>query len=292
MDINTLFQVLTNGLLISGLYAVLTIGLTLVLGVMGIVNFAHGAFVMIGAYTTYWAFTLLGIDPFISMILSAAVLFLIGIIAFRFTIGPILNDPELNQMLLTLGILIILENIALILWTANTKSVITFYSDKSISLGPIHFGLIRLMVFILSVVLTTALVLFLNKTRIGNSIRAVSQNRDGAWLVGVNVNRIYLVAFGISAALAGIAGTLVSTIMYVEPAVGFRLGLKAFCIVIIGGLGNIYGTLYGSLVLGITESLVGSYLPQGSGWAEGISFMLIMLVLIIKPKGFGGLRRM
>ncbi len=284
-------QSFANGLLIAGLYAAVTLGLTLVLGVMGIVNFAHGEMVMLGAYNTFWLFTLLGIDPLLSIGLSGLLLFFIGLFIYRFTIRPILNDPPLNQLLLTLGLSIFLQNLAMIFWKTDSRSVITPYSGISLSLGEVHVGLTRLLTFLIAVGLTLLLLLFLYKARPGRAMRAVSENNTASWLIGINVQKTYLLAFGVACALAGAAGALVSTVMYTFPMVGFKLSLKAFCILVLGGLGNIPGALFGSVILGLTESFVGTYVPEGSGWAEGISFILIMIILIIKPTGLVGTRR-
>jgi len=291
MDWPSLFQSFANGILIAGLYAAVTLGLTLVLGVMGIVNFAHGELVMLGAYSSFWLFTLLGIDPMLSIAVSGLILFFIGLPIYRFTIRPILKDPPLNQLLLTLGISIFLQNLAMILWKTDSRSVITSYSGMSLHLGMVHIGLTRLITFLIAVVLTVFLVFFLYKVRPGRAMRAVSENNTASWLIGINVQKTYLLAFGVASGLAGASGALVSTIMYTFPMVGFKLCLKAFCILILGGLGNIPGALFGSLILGLTESFVGTYVPEGSGWAEGISFILIMIILIIKPTGLAGTRR-
>ncbi len=291
MDWSSFFQSLANGVLIAGLYAAVTLGLTLVLGVMGIVNFAHGELVMLGAYTSYWLFALLGVDPLLSLVLSGVLLFFIGIGIFRVTIRPILKDPPLNQLLLTLGISIFLQNLAMILWKTDSRSVNTWYSGISLHLGIVHIGLTRLITFLIAVALTVLLVLFLHKARPGRAMRAVSENNTASWLIGINVQKTYMLAFGVASAIAGASGALVATIMYTYPMVGFKLSLKAFCILVLGGLGSIPGALFGSLILGLTESFVGTYVPEGSGWAEGISFILIIIVLIIKPTGLAGTRR-
>jgi branched-chain amino acid transport system permease protein len=291
MDWPSFFQSLANGILIAGLYAAVTLGLTLVLGVMGIVNFAHGELVMLGAYNTFWLFALFGIDPLLSLAMSGLLLFFIGIGIYRFTIRPILKDPPLNQLLLTLGISIFFQNLAMILWKTDSRSVMTSYSGMSLHLGIVHIGFTRLITFLIAVLLTVLLVLFLHKARPGRAMRAVSENNTGSWLIGINVQRTYLLAFGVASALAGASGALVSTVMYTFPMVGFKLSLKAFCILVLGGLGNIPGALFGSLILGLTESFVGTYVPEGSGWAEGISFILLIIILLIKPTGLAGTRR-
>jgi branched-chain amino acid transport system permease protein len=291
MDWAIFFQSFANGILIAGLYASVTLGITLVLGVMGIVNFAHGELVMIGAYNSFWLFALFGIDPLLSLPISALLLFVIGLGIFRFTIRPILKDPPLNQLLLTLGISIFFQNLAMMFWKTDSRSVITAYSGMSINMGMVHLGLTRIITFFIAVALTIILVFFLYKVRSGRAMRAVSENNTASWLIGINVHKTYLLAFGVASALAGAAGALVSTVMYTFPMVGFKLSLKAFCILVIGGLGNIPGTLVGSLILGLTESFVGTYVPEGSGWAEGISFILLIVILVIKPTGLFGTRR-
>ncbi len=273
----------------AGLYALVTLGLTMVLGIMGIVNFAHGDFVMLGAYVTYWAYTLWGVDPLLSLPLSAVTLFALGIAVYKFGVKPILDAEEIEQVLLTFGISIILQNVALILWKADFRSVTTSYSDMSIHIGYVSVGLARLLTFVIAILLTLFLALF-NRTMIGKAMRAVSQNRKAAALVGIDVDKTYLIAFSIASALGGIAGGLSSLIMYVFPLEGAQLGLKAFAILILGGLGNIWGTLIASLVLGISESVVSTYLPEGSGWASGLSFAIILIVLVLKPTGIAGTR--
>jgi len=291
MDWPSFFQSLANGILIAGLYAAVTLGLTLVLGVMGIVNFAHGELVMLGAYNTFWLFALFGVDPLLSLAMSGVLLFFIGIGIYRFTIRPILKDPPLNQLLLTLGISIFFQNLAMILWKTDSRSVMTSYSGMSLHLGIVHIGLTRLITFLIAVALTILLVLFLYKARPGRAMRAVSENNTASWLIGINVQRTYLLAFGVASALAGASGALVSTVMYTFPMVGFKLSLKAFCILVLGGLGNFPGALFGSLVLGLTRTFGGTYVPEGSGWADGISFILLIIILIIKPTGLAGTRR-
>jgi branched-chain amino acid transport system permease protein len=179
----------------------------------------------------------------------------------------------------------------MILWKTDSRSVITSYSGMSLHLGMVHVGLTRLLTFLIAIGLTIVLILFLYKARSGRAMRAVSENNTASWLIGINVQKTYLLAFGVATGLAGASGALVSTVMYTYPMVGFKIGLKAFCILVLGGLGNIPGALFGSLILGLTESFVGTYVPEGSGWAEGISFILIMIILIIKPTGLVGTRR-
>lgn len=283
-----LLQTLLNGLLISGLYLIVTVGLTLILSVMRIVNFAHGEFVMIGAYITYLCFTLIGLNPYISLLLNIIILFIIGIIVYKIGIEKILDAPPLNQVLLTFGFSILFQNIALILFTANAYGL--KIQTKSIKIFNLNFGRDRFIVFLIGLLITILLTIILSKTNFGKTLNAVSQNRTASYLVGINVHYYYLLAFGISSALAGLAGGLVSIVMYTSPFIGSKLGLRAFAILVLAGLGNIKMTIFASILLGIFESLISVYVPQGPGWAEGLSFLLILIILAIKPTGISGLR--
>jgi branched-chain amino acid transport system permease protein len=282
------FQVVINGFLAGGVYLVVTLGIALVFGIMRIVNFAHGEFVMLGAYITYWCFTLAGMNPYLTLILSTAALFLVGLLAYKLTIERILDAPPINQVLLTFGISVLMQNIALILWSAN--SVALNMETAVVKIGRLQAGRDRVMVFLIGLAITLLLSLVLNRTNIGKTMSAVSQNRRAAYLVGINVPFVYLVSFGVSAALAGIAGGLVSIVMYASPYIGGRLGLRAFAILTMAGLGNINVIIIASFLLGLIESFVSIYVPQGPGWAEGVSFLIILLVLAFRPAGLKGLR--
>lgn len=278
-------QTLVNGILRSGLYALTSVGLALAVGVLGILNFAHGEFLMLGAYLAVFMFTLLGVDPLLSLPLAALVMFVLGALIYRGAIRRVLKAPELNQLLLTFGISVILQNLALILWTGDPRGTHPAYRSLTVAAGGVSIGLGRLITFAIGVCLVLLLYVLLSRTRLGKAMRAVSQSREGASLVGIEVEDVYMVAFGFSAALAGIAGVMLAMILYAQPAIGLEFTLKAFCLVVMAGMGNMYGVIWASLLLGVTESLVGSYVPQGSGWSEGVFFVLILLVLIIRPKG-------
>jgi branched-chain amino acid transport system permease protein len=285
---NNFIQTIINGLLTSGVYLIVTIGLTLVLGIMRIVNFAHGELVMIGAYITYWCFTLLKMNPYVSLILNIIVLFIIGIIIYKIGISKILDAPSLDQVLLTFGFSILFQNLALILWTANAYGI--SLKTEIIKIGNIQVGRDRVIVFIIGFVITIILSLILSKTKFGKTLNAISQNRNAAYLVGINVPYYYMLSFGIASALAGLAGGLVGIVMYTSPYIGAKLGLRAFAILVLAGLGNINMAIIASIILGLLESFISVYVPQGPGWAEGLSFFLILIILTIKPSGIKGLR--
>jgi len=281
-------QTTFNGILTSGVYIAVTLGLALAFGIMRIINFAHGELVMIGAYITYWMFILFGINPYVSLILDAGIVFLIGILMHKLAIEKILDAPSIDQVLLTFGFSVLFQNIALILWTANPLALSR--ETVSVKIGNIQFGKDRLIVFIIGVAIALVLSFILSKTKIGKTLNAVSQNRTASYLIGINVPLFYTIAFGISAALAGIAGGLISTVMYTSPYVGARLGLRAFAILTLAGLGNVNMTLIASLILGLSESYISVYVPQGPGWAEGVSFLIILIVLAVRPSGLKGMR--
>ncbi|MCL6610192.1 MAG: branched-chain amino acid ABC transporter permease [Peptococcaceae bacterium] len=281
------FQALVNGMLRSGLYALTSIGLALSVGVLKIVNFAHGEFLMLGAYLGVFLFVFFGVDPLLSLPLAALALFALGAAVYRCTIRHVLGAPEINQMLLTFGISVFIQNMALILWTGDPRAINCVYRSVTLHLGGVNAGMGRFITFTIAFLMIVVLYLVLTRTRTGKAMRAVSQSRDGAGLVGIRVQKVYLYTFGLSAALAGMAGVMLSMVLYAQPAVGLEFTLKAFCIVVMAGLGNIGGVIWASLLLGVAESLVGTYLPHGSGWSEGVFFILILAVLVFRSRGVG-----
>ncbi len=273
------------GVLRSGLYALTSVGLALSVGVIGIVNFAHGEFLMLGAYLGYWLFVSYGIDPLLAIPIGAAALFLVGAGTYRLSIQRVLRAPELNQMLLTFGISIFLQNLAIILWSGDPRTAAVSYKATAVPLGPLVVGFPQLIVFVLAMALTLGLYLVLGRSRVGKAMRAVAQNRVGASLIGIEVDRIYLLTFGVACALAGTAGMMITLQLSTSPFIGLLYTLKAFAIIVIAGLGNINGVIYASLVLGLSEAFVEFYVPQGGGWSEGVFFLLILVVLLVRPKG-------
>lgn len=283
----TLFlQTLLNGLLQSGLYALVASGLALAVGVVGIVNFAHGEFVMIGAFVSWGLLTFLGLDPLLALPLAALATFLAGALTYRLTIRHVLFAPELNQMLLTFGLSILLQNLALLLFGANTRVVSVGYQGVGVALGDLTVGLPKLLAFGLAAILLAALYGVLYRTTLGRQMRAVAQNRRGSALIGIDVDRVYLIAFGVACALAGVAGVLVSVLLFASPLVGLVFALKAFAIIVMAGLGNLVGVLWASALLGVSEALVATYLPGGGGWSDAVFFLLIFATLVARSWGF------
>ncbi len=285
MDLTLLAQGLVSGVLAAGLYALVSVGLALAIGVIGIINFAHGEFFMIGAFLAYQLSVSLGLDPLISLIFVAPALFIIGAVIYQSTIRYVLEAPELNQMLLTFGLSIVLQNLALVIWGGDPRSISNVpYRSVGYQVGGISIGLVPLGSFVISLALVLALYWVLARTRLGRAMRAVAQNRVGASLVGLEVNRIYLVAFALSALLAGIGGVMIAVIQSPTPTVGFAFTLKAFAIVVLAGLGNIRGILWASLTVAVSESLVATLVPNGDALRNAVFFAIIFIVLVVRAR--------
>jgi branched-chain amino acid transport system permease protein len=262
-------------------------GLTLIFGVMKIINFAHGELVMLGAYTAYWLFALFGLDPLLSIPLSFVAVGALGAIVYSGAIRPVIaSGQHLNQILATFALSLILENAALLLWSADTRRATTPYSAAGFQIGSLSLGVPPLLAFVVAIPLMVGLYVWLRRSTTGKMLRAVSQSPLGSQLVGISVNRIYLIAFALAAALAGVAGSLVSFTQYVFPTVGLPLSLKAYAIVILGGQGSIVGAILGSVILAVIESLTSIYISATA--ASAVAFVILIAVLAIRPGGLYG----
>ena len=283
-------QSVVSGVLVGGVYALIGIGLTLIFDVMRVINFAHGELLMVGMYLTYYVFTLLGIDPFLSIVIVIPVMFLFGLVLQRVLIQRVLDALPQNQILLTIGLGLILTNTVMLVFTSDYKILSTSYSSGSVMLGGISVSQPLFVSFLITAAITAALYLFLLKTDVGQAIRATAQDREAAQLMGVNVRRMGLLAFGLGAALAGTAGALVSPTYYIFPQVGTAFTLKAFVIVVLGGMGSIIGATLGGVIIGTVESLAASYFS--SGLKEIFVYLLFLFVLLVKPSGLLGKSRL
>jgi branched-chain amino acid transport system permease protein len=281
------FQTLASGLLTGGIYALIGIGLTIIFGVMRIVNFAHGAMVMMGMYATYFLFTGLHIDPFLAIFIVMPGMFVVGVGIEKLFISPVLKAPERNQVLLTEGLSIILINSALLLFTGNYLTMTTSYAGATIWLGPVSVSLPQLGAFVIALIITAALYFLLTQTNMGRRIRATAQDAEAAQLLGINIKRIQAVTFGLGVAAAGAAGALLMPIYYrVDPNAGAPFSLKAFIVVVFGGMGSVTGALVGGILLGIVESISAVYIS--TGYKDAIGFVIFLLVLTLKPSGLLG----
>lgn len=281
-----LWQAAVSGVLIGGVYALVALGLTLVFGVLRIINFAHGTLMMLGMYATFFLWSLLGIDPYASVLLVGPAFFGLGVLIERGVIAPNRGARESNQLLLTLGLALFLENAVLAAFRADPRSLQLPYRLPPLLLGEAVVNLPRLIAFAASVALAALLGLFLRYTDTGKAIRAAAEEREGALLMGIDVRRLDAIAFGLGTALAAVAGSLVTPFLYVAPDVGDVFNILAFVIVVLGGMGSFPGALLGGFVVGLAESLGAAVLP-GSLKQLPI-FALFVLVLLFRPTGLLG----
>jgi len=300
VQIELLLQTLIAGILLGGLYALIGLGMALIMGVMKIINLAHGDLMMVAMYIAYWLFTLFNIDPYISVFIATPALFFFGIALQKFLINPVMKVESIlphNQVILTVGIGMVLANLATILFTSNYRSTPVSYSSKAWYLtdfwkdAPIELSLSApwSLSFLVAVTITILLWLFLTKTDAGKSIRATAQDIDAALLMGVNVRRMRVVTFGIGAALVGGAGCLFIPIYYLYPSLGKQFTNIGFVITVLGGMGSTEGAIIGGLILGIFESLTATYL--GMGWAPVGRFLIFVAALVFLPGGVASIMR-
>ena len=281
-------QVLVSGILLGGVYALATIGLTLVFGVLRIVNFAHGEFLMVSMYATFWLFNLLGIDPYVALLVVPVLMFGFGLLAERLVIRPTLTRPHMVQTFGTLGLSTLLVNLAQVLWSANYRSVETVLSQIKVSLGLIDLGLPRLLAFVLAMLISLALYLFLRLTYTGKAIQATAENVAAAKLMGINVNRIYALTFALGSAVTGAAGCLLMPIFYAYPRIGLDFVGVMFVVAVMGGLGSVPGAIIAGLIIGVVETTSGFFISPA--FKQAIYFIAFILVLVIKPAGLLGTR--
>lgn len=299
-QIEVFLQTLISGILLGGLYALVGIGMTLIMGVMKIINLAHGELMMVAMYIAYWMFVLFHIDPYISVFIAAPVMFIIGMGLQKFLINPILRVeaiiPE-NQVILTVGIGMVLDNLATLFFKSDYRSTPVEYATKAWYLtdywkgSPIELSLSLSwgVSFLWAVAITIALWFFLSKTDTGKSIRATAQDANAAQLMGVNVGRMRVITFGLGAALVGAAGCLFIPLYYLFPSIGGKFTLIAFVITILGGLGSNVGAIIGGLILGVFESMTSTYI--GMGWAPVGRFVIFVACLIFLPGGVASILR-
>jgi branched-chain amino acid transport system permease protein len=279
-------QIIVNGLLLGALYALIGIGFSLVWGVMNIINIAHGAFIMLGAYAAYWSFQLWGLDPFISFLPAMLLLFILGYVLQRYVINLVVKSGVFVTLVLTFGLNIFLVNVALFLWSGDYRAVRPAYAGQSLQLAGVIIPYSRLGMGLLAGAITLAFYLFINRTKVGRTIMATALNREAAQLVGVNIGHIYALTFGLAAALAGAAGAMATTIFTITPVFGQPFIGRAFVVAALGGLGTMQGAIIGGVILGLAES-IGSRLLV-SVYQEVIPFVLLVLVLIFRPEGILG----
>lgn len=279
-------QTILNGVLQGGVYAAAAVGLSLIFGVSGILNAAHGELVMLGAFTTYWLFKLYEVDPLATLPISFLLLFLLGYVLQYFVLNRTLGAPLLVSLLVTFGISLVMVNTALRVWSADYRMMTVPYFDRSLTLGPFIIPLSRLAAFLVGVGMVAGLYTLLQRTELGRKIRATAQDWEMASLMGVNPRLIYAVTFGLGAAITGVAGSLVAFYAPVEPNMGLTYTLFAFSVVVLGGMGYIPGVLWGGVALGIAQAATETYIEAGLSLL--VAFFLLYLILRFMPAGIMG----
>ncbi len=275
-----------NGLLIGGTYATVAVGFSLVWGILNVINIAHGALVMLGAYVTYWLFTLYHVDPLLSLPLTGALLFAFGYPLQRLVINQVVRASFFITFLLTFGLELLITNLALAAWTADFRSVTTSYSGWSVAVGPIALPVVRIVSLLIALLTAAALQLVMTRTRLGGAIRATASDQEAARLMGIPIAHVYALTFAIAAATAGIAGSLISLSFPIYPAMGAGYTLIAFVTCVLGGLGSVPGALLGGLILGLLQTYAASWL--GPNFDNIIAFSVLILVLLVRPAGLLG----
>ncbi|MEO6018949.1 MAG: branched-chain amino acid ABC transporter permease [Knoellia sp.] len=278
-------QAIVTGLLIGGVYGLVAMGLTLIFGVLDIVNFAHGAFLAVALFLTWWLATSMALNPYLTMLVTVPVMFALGYAVQRGILSGAMGKPLENQLLITLGISLVIENALLLFFGADPRSV-PLPSNPTIGIFGAVADLSRILAFVGALVLAGLLFVILRRTRLGTAIRAVASNDAGAQLVGIDTRRIYALTFAIGTACAGAAGTLVAPLVTVEPSTGALFNIVAFVVVVIGGMGNVVGALIGGLIIGLAEQLGSIFLPGQSPLLS--VFIVFVLVLFLKPQGLFG----
>jgi len=278
-----------NGLLLGGIYTLVASGLTLIYGVLHIINFAHGSMLMLAMFGVYYLLTKLGIDPYLSMLIMVPGMFLLGYVIYKGLIGRLSSGKDENILLVTLGLSILIENLALMFFKGDSRTISVSYSDRMIELGPTLVPLPKLIAFVVSLALCAALGLYIQRTDIGRAIRAVAKERVGARLVGIDVEHIFAISYGIGLATLGAAACLLMPMFYVSPTIGHVFVLVAFTVVVLGGMGSFLGAIVGGLIVGLTESFGGLLLGESLGQI-GISLIFI-LILLLRPSGLFGAKQ-
>jgi branched-chain amino acid transport system permease protein len=288
---DAILQNLVSGLLVGALYGLAALGLSLAFGVLKVLNVAHGELIMLGGYTTFYLFTLAGLDPFLSLAVVFAVLVMLGLLLHALLFSHVVTLDEehriKNSLLIGFGLTLILHTLAIRLFSADDRGIVTAYSSDGLALGDIRFPFVRLAGLVIAVIAVILLERFLTHTYWGKALRATSEDWTTAALTGINIRRVYFLAFGLAAGLAGLTGVLVAVGFSVNPSIGLQWTLKALIVVVLAGLGSMRGALLGGLLLGVAEGL--SSYQFGGAYREIVGLLIFLVVLSLRPQGlFGG----
>jgi branched-chain amino acid transport system permease protein len=281
-------QLIVSTLLLGGVYALIAVGLTLIFGVMRIVNFAHGEFLMIGMYAAFWAFSLLHVDPYLTLVVSLPLWFAIGWASYRVVMRPIVHASHNVQVFTTVGLSIALQNLALVLWTADARFVRTGYYAVVVRIAGAAFNVAQIAAFGVAVALTAGLFAFMRWSYTGKVMRATAQDRQASSLMGIDTDRVFAITWSVGIACVGAAGVLLAPIYPVYPTAGLQFVLIAYVAVVLGGLGDMAGALIAALVVAAVE-VIGSYVI-GTAWKEVLYLLLFITILVVRPAGLFGQR--
>lgn len=280
-----ILQLIIGGILLGGLYALMAMGLSLIFGVMRIVNFAHGEFVMIGMYLTFLLYSYFNLDAYLSILIVTPIMFLFGLLINKILIKRLIGAAHVTQIFVTVGLHMLMMSLALMIFGANFLSVKSKYATKSIDIG-VLVGVPQVISFLIAIIVSIAIFIFLKKTFLGKAIRATTQNRASAQLMGIDINKIYSLTFGIGIGLTGLSAAILIPIYPVFPTIGLNFVLLTFVIVVMGGMGSIPGALLGGIIIGIIESVSAYYVDIG--WKQAFYFAVFIIILIVRPQGFFG----
>ena len=286
LEFSILLPAILNGLTTGAVYALVALGLTLIYGVLHIINFAHGSLLMLALYLVFFLHALAGIDPYLALPIAVPALFIVGYALQRFVIGRASHGKDENILLVTLGLSVILENLALYLWRADTRTIETSYSFDTVNLGVAFVAVPKAVAFLGALIVAGLLWLLMTRTDLGRAIRALAKERHGAKLVGINVDHVFAMSFGIGCACLGAAACLLLPGYYVSPQVGHGFVLVAFTVVVLGGMGSFVGALLGGLIIGVTESVGGLFLGESLG--QLAIFVIFIAILLFRPTGLLG----
>lgn len=289
MDLTIIGAAVINGILMGGIYTLVASGLTLIYGVLHIINFAHGSLLMVAMFGVFYLVTKLGVDPYLSLFITMPTMFVMGYVLYKYFIGKLSYGKDENILLITLGLSIVIENLALMFFTGDSRTISLSYSDKMFEVGPLLIGLPKVISFVAAMVMCALLGIFITQTDTGRAIRAVAKERMGARLVGIDVDKVFAISFGLGMATLGAAASLLMPIFYVSPTTGHVFVMVAFTVVVLGGMGSFLGAVVGGLIVGLTESFGGLYLGESLGQI-GISLIFI-LILLFRPSGLFGDKR-
>ncbi|MCB2192587.1 MAG: branched-chain amino acid ABC transporter permease [Deltaproteobacteria bacterium] len=283
-----LLQQLTNGFILGCNYSLIAIGLTIIFGILNIINLAHGEIYMLGAFVAYFLVTIVGLNFFVALVIAALAMGVVGVIVERVVFRPVRGKGEINYFIVSVGLLIFIENGALLLWGTEPRSMSLPWASNLIHLGEVIITSQRLITVGISLLIILGLHFFIKYSKMGKAMRATEQDHEGAMAVGIGINEVSMFTFGLGSALAGAAGALMGSLFVIQPMMGFSPLIKAFVIVVLGGLGSIMGAIVGGLILGMTEVLGAVYIS--SAYQEIYAFVILILVLSIRPRGLFGQR--